>query len=168
MIHKLAPKASNRENLTIQCAAGAPPHVPVGTRSTHFTSKLEEYRSSVAIPLAWNVCARHFRDVTQSNVTCLFLNGRVAWISLAIDLPPTKENRTIRHSSRNRQRRTTWESSDGCDALSPGRRRPLFPPHFVTPLPFRHFYLSFHTLQPCRRRREPSVSSMGEQRRHPR
>ena len=64
MIYESAPKAPNRENLTIRCAAGAPPHVPAGTRRTHFTSKLEEYRSSVTIPLAWNVCARHFCDVT--------------------------------------------------------------------------------------------------------
>ena len=64
MIHELAPKATNRENLTIQCAAGAPPDVPAGTRRTHFTSNLEEYCLLFAILLARNVSAWHFRDVT--------------------------------------------------------------------------------------------------------
>ena len=148
MIQELVPKAPNRENRTIRCVTGAPPHVPAGTRRTHFTSKLEEYRSSVAIPLAWNVCARHFRDITRCDVTCLFLNGRAVWLSMAIDLPPTKENRVIRHSSRNRLRRTTRESSDGCDVLSPSRRQPLFSLTLLSLFRFVifvcHFTLSNH------------------------
>ena len=35
--------------------------------------------------------------------------------------------------------RITRESSDSCDTLSPGHRRPSFSSHFIAPLPFCHF-----------------------------
>ena len=38
MIHESAPKALNYENRTIQCAEGAPPHVPVGALGILMTS----------------------------------------------------------------------------------------------------------------------------------
>ena len=66
------------------CAAGAPPHVDTGTRHTHFTSNLEEPRSSIAIILARNVCARHFGDVTRCDVPSRFLNGRATWCPISV------------------------------------------------------------------------------------
>ena len=91
-----APKVQIVAIVQFLCATGAPPHVAAGTWRTHFTSNLEEPCSSVAIILAKNVCARYFRDATRCHVTSQFLNGRATWLSLALDFPPTKENRMIR------------------------------------------------------------------------
>ena len=132
MINELAPNAPNRENRPIWCAAGTPPHVPAGTRRTHFILKLEESRSSIAIILARNVCAWHFRDVARCDVTNRFLNGCAAWLSLAIDFPPKTENRTICYSPRNRLWRSTQGSADSCGPLSPAR---IWPFLFPTSLP---------------------------------
>ena len=108
MIHESALKAPNRENLTIWCAAGAQPHVEAGTRRTYFTSDLEELCLTFAIARARNDCARHFDD-DQYGVTSRFLNGRVTWLSLALDFPPTEENRTTRLLPRNNLWSSTWE-----------------------------------------------------------
>ena len=109
MIHESAPKAPNRENLTIRCAAGAPPHVEAGTRRTYFISNLEEPRLIFAIAGVRNDCARHVDDVIQYDVMNRFLNGRVTWLSLALDFPPAKESRTIRLLPRNNLWSSTWE-----------------------------------------------------------
>ena len=105
----MSSRDDDRENLTIRCAAGAPPHVEAGTRRTYFISNLEEPRLIFAIAGVSSDCARRFDDVTQSDVRNQFLNGRVTWLSLALDFSQTEESRTIRLLPRNNQWSSTWE-----------------------------------------------------------
>ena len=119
-----------------------------GWYSTHVIY-LDPRRTSpiFAITGARNDGAWHVDDVTCCDVKSQFLNGHATWLSFAIDLPPTKENCTIRYLPRNRLWRSTRESLGGCDALSSDRRWPFFP----TLLPLSrlvificHFTLSSH------------------------
>ena len=79
---KSAPKAPNRENRAIRCAAGAPPHVESDIRRAHFASNLEELRLIFVITGARNVRAGHVDDATCCDVMNRFLNGRAMWLSL--------------------------------------------------------------------------------------